>query len=234
MDAEFPLVSVIMPVFNGSAFIYNAIQSVREQDYAAIELLVINDGSADNTEEIVLNLLKQDPRIKYFWQLNQGVSSARNVGLSNMRGDFFCFLDADDVMPTHSIQARVAKFIDNPKLEFVDGIVNVFDSSLKNEIRRYKPDFTGNPISKLLILSDRCFFGPSWMIRRRAIDYHMKSGLTHGEDLLFYLELSRSDGLYDYVDTSILHYRHHAASAMRNVEGLWKGYNIIYREVYCA
>src|SRR5882724_2633969 len=109
------LVSVILPVFNGEAYLRNAIQSVIQQTHANWELLIINDGSTDRTGEIVRSFT--ETRIRYFEQFNKGVSAARNVGLTNMRGDFFCFLDVDDIFPVNSVKARCDVFARHPPVE---------------------------------------------------------------------------------------------------------------------
>src|SRR5687767_1726855 len=102
---QHPLVSIIMPAFNAEKFIEAAIQSVLDQTYSNIELIIINDGSSDRTEEKIFKFNANC--IRYFKQENKGVSAARNQGLENMRGDFFCFLDADDIYPLNSIASRM-------------------------------------------------------------------------------------------------------------------------------
>jgi teichuronic acid biosynthesis glycosyltransferase TuaG len=91
------LVSIIMPVFNAGQFIEQAVQSVLDQTYGNWELLIVNDGSTDDSLHVVQKF--NDERIFIFHQANRGVSAARNAGLANMRGEFFCFLDADDILP---------------------------------------------------------------------------------------------------------------------------------------
>ena len=88
------IVSVIMPVFNGAGSITEAIQCVLQQTWQDWELIVVNDGSSDNTEEIVLQVA--DPRVQYLAQTNQGVSAARNAGIHLAQGTYLSFLDADD------------------------------------------------------------------------------------------------------------------------------------------
>ncbi|MBK8309957.1 MAG: glycosyltransferase family 2 protein [Chitinophagaceae bacterium] len=88
-SSTIPLISVIMPAYNVSFYIADSIQSVVDQTYSNWELLIINDGSTDNTAEVVQKFT--DPRIRYFEKENGGVSSARNVGLDEMKGDFFAF-----------------------------------------------------------------------------------------------------------------------------------------------
>ena len=224
-----PIVSVILPAYNASRYLQEAITSVMDQTYSRWELIIINDGSDDDTEQIIL--ANSDPRIVYIRQDNRGVSAARNRGLELMRGDYFCFLDADDVLPSRSLEARVDHFIRNPDLAFVDGRVHVFDETLTREVRTYSPHFTGQPMRLLMNLSERCFFGPTWMIKRKRVSYKMETTLSHGEDLFFYLTLARDGGLYDYVNEPILFYRKHGRSAMRDIHGLYQGYRRIYRQL---
>lgn len=222
-----PLVSVIMPAWNAAQFIQDAINSVVSQSYSNWQLIIINDGSTDATEEIIFG--NRDPRILYVKQPNRGVSAARNTGLRMMSGDYFCFLDADDVLPSRSLEARLRMFVLNPHTEFVDGTVMVFDEKLDRRFRIYEPSFSGSPLKLLFKLSDKCFFGPTWMIRRQDQDYRMDEALTHGEDLFFYMVLCRAGGHYDYVREEILYYRRHPLSAMCNIDALYLGYKRIYR-----
>ena len=100
-------VSIIMPVYNAGKYINRAIDSVINQSFQNWELLIINDGSTDDSEHKINEY--SDKRIKYFQQINQGVSSARNQGLRHMNGGYFCFLDADDYLPSGSIESRYHK-----------------------------------------------------------------------------------------------------------------------------
>lgn len=223
------LVSIVMPAFNASEFIKEAIDSVLLQSYENWELLIIDDGSTDNTFKILEGL--EDNRIKVFRQSNKGVGAARNVGLNNMYGQYLCFLDADDVLPRDSILSRLVVFNNKPEVEFVDGWVEVFDISLKKAKRKYIPSFKGQPLSKLIELSDSCYFGLSWMIRlNKEKKYQFTEGMTHAEDLLFYISIAKS-GLYDFVHEPVLQYRTGGMSAMSNLKGLEKGYIKLFRAV---
>ena len=95
--------SVILPVYNGAKFIENAIESVFNQTYGDWEMVIVNDGSKDNTSEI-LDKYNSDSRIKIIHQENGGVSLARNNGISASSGEYFVFLDADDVWHTNHLE----------------------------------------------------------------------------------------------------------------------------------
>ena len=222
------LISIILPVFNGEAYVGDAIKSVISQTHARWELLVVNDGSTDRTKDVVHAF--SDVRIRYFEHQNKGVSASRNVGLENMRGDFFCFLDADDLLPSNSLKARFDIFRINPAVEFVDGRVEIETLSTGVLLRTYLPVYRGNPFRKLLKISSECFFGSTWMIRRRPdYPYRMNGSLTHCEDFLFFLELAQREGLYDFTTECILRCRKRSDSAMSNLTGLDKGYRQVFK-----
>jgi teichuronic acid biosynthesis glycosyltransferase TuaG len=224
MDETKPLVSVIMPAYNAGRFISQAIDSVLNQSYHNWELLIVNDGSSDNTTEIVKRY--SDKRIQFREQKNRGVSSARNSGLRQMTGSFYCFLDADDVLPPDSLSQRLTAFTDT--VYYVDGTVRIFDHSMSNVLRIYSPSFRGGPLEELIRLKSNCFFGPSWMIRKKEPLIFFDETLTHGEDLFYYIELARRGGEYSFVKNDIYHYRSHGTSAMNNLDELGKGYRKIF------
>ena len=225
------MVSIILPFYNAGKYLADSIDSILGQTYTDWELLIINDGSIDDSEKIISDF--NDSRIKYFSQKkNKGVSGARNLGLEIMSGDFFCFLDADDFMPPRSLELRYQKFQNNDNLEFVDGIIDTFSSDLKTKINTWKPSYSGNPLKELLKINDSCFFGLTWMIKKRAdITYRFPEDITHGEDLLFFIELARHGGIYDFVDEAVLHYRKGHESAMSDLSGLENGYHQVYQAI---
>ena len=216
------LVSVIMPAYNSSKYIGEAINSVIDQEHQNWELIVINDGSTDDTEEKVLQF--KDSRIKYFKQVNRGVAVARNLGLQEMSGDFFCFLDADDTYYKASLSSRLKVFNESDGICFVDGASRVYDNNTKETTRVYIPRFKGICTNKLLSLSEDCFFGQTWMVKVvEGVEYRFKDGQTHSEDITFFLSICEL-GEYSYVDDFILDYRTCHGSAMSDLKGLEKGY----------
>jgi glycosyltransferase involved in cell wall biosynthesis len=91
-----PFFSVIVPTYNRQIFLQRCIDSIRNQIFADWELLIVDDGSKDNTAALVNTYMHMDERIKYFYQTNKGVSAARNLGLQKASGQYLCFLDSDD------------------------------------------------------------------------------------------------------------------------------------------
>src|SRR5690242_10687505 len=91
-----PGVSVIIPAYNYARFLPQAIESALQQDYPEFEVLVVDDGSTDNTAEIAAVYSRADKRVRYLHQKNAGLPAARNTGIQHARFDFIGFLDADD------------------------------------------------------------------------------------------------------------------------------------------
>lgn len=217
------LVSIIMPAYNAEKYIAEAIQSVLDQEYPNFELLIINDGSTDGTEEIIQSF--SDSRIRYFKQKNKGVSAARNVGMDHISGEFFCFLDADDLFTLRGISSRINIFNNDASIAFVDGEVLVKDASMAKIIRVWKPSFFGDPLEDLVRITGKSFFGPSWMIRSRVFGkIRFNEDLTHCEDLLFYIECALNGGEYYSVNEGILIHREHQESVMFNLDALALSY----------
>ncbi|MBW4576550.1 MAG: glycosyltransferase family 2 protein [Aphanothece sp. CMT-3BRIN-NPC111] len=110
-----PLVSVIIPVYNGDRYLAEAIETVLTQTYQLIEIIVVDDGSIDNSAEIA----KGYKEVKYFYQPNQGVSVARNVGIAAAQGEFLAFLDADDIWTNDKISKQVNYLCQHPQIGYV-------------------------------------------------------------------------------------------------------------------
>ncbi len=114
-DTEQPLVSVVIPTYNREKYVGEAIQSVLNQSYKNVEVVVINDGSTDNTEQIVKEIMEKDDRVKYFYQENQGSAAARNKGIQEASGEYIAFLDSDDIYLPFAIEKMVYLFKTQPE-----------------------------------------------------------------------------------------------------------------------
>lgn len=103
-----PLVSIIVPVYNGQDFIVRCIKSLTAQSCTNIEIILVNDGSKDDTPKICEKLASQDSRIKFLSQKNKGVSAARNLGLDHATGYYICFVDADDYVEKDFVEKHLS------------------------------------------------------------------------------------------------------------------------------
>ena len=121
-----PKVSVIMPTYNRARFIAESIQSVLAQTFTDFEIIVVDDGSRDNTREVVNSF--RDSRITYIYQKNRGVSVARNTGIKAANGEYFIFLDSDDVLLKGAIEKRVKVMDRHPEVGFSYGQTYLMDA----------------------------------------------------------------------------------------------------------
>ncbi len=226
-----PLISIIMPAYNAEKYIKESMDSVLSQSFKNWELLIINDGSQDNTETIIKSY--DDKRIILVSQQNDGVSSARNRGLEIAQGKYITFLDADDTFPKDSLKSRFEYLEVNPDIDLVDGVVEVQDENLDKIIREYKPYYQGELLPELLRLNDKVFLGICYFFKSSlAKDLRFNESITHGEDLLFYIQLSNSCNIkYSYVKEKIYNYRSSNDSAMANLKGLELGYIKLLKEI---
>jgi len=223
-----------MPVFNSEEFVQDAVNSVINQKYCNWELIIVNDGSEDNSEKIIKSF--SDHRIIYKKQNNRGVSAARNLGLELMSGEYYCFLDADDYLTPTSLLNRIEYFRINPKTDFVDGKIVIYDSRLKFIEKFWRPKRVQNTLKDLVTLRGNCFFNGSWLIKRSVETDVVKfnESISHGEDLLYLMELCKTksgDYLYGFVNNEILYYRLSNSSAMQNIKGLERGYKGVFKVI---
>ena len=111
-------VSVIIPVYNTELYVKQTVESITRQTLQDIEIIIINDGSTDNSLPILMELAKCEQRIKIFSQQNQGLSEARNLGLAKASGKFIYFIDSDDILEKEALEICYKKCI-TEKLDFV-------------------------------------------------------------------------------------------------------------------
>lgn len=103
-DAITPVISLVVPIYNAEKYLRKCLESLVNQTFKNLEIICINDGSSDGSEKIVRDYMSQDPRIFFFEQENQGVSSTRNKGIQVSRGRFLLFVDSDDYISIHTCE----------------------------------------------------------------------------------------------------------------------------------
>jgi len=135
MTDKVPFVSVVIPVFNGEKYLREAIESVLSQTYGSFEVILVDDGSTDNSGEIAKSFGSQ---VRYSYQENRGQGFAMNRGIELSRGRFLSFLDDDDLWKKDKLVRQMAVFKDNPDIDMVFGQVEQFYSSELDENRRKK------------------------------------------------------------------------------------------------
>ncbi len=169
-DDEQPLVSVIIPTYNREKYIKDAVESVLNQTYKNIEVIVVDDGSTDNTQDVIKEIIEKDDRVKYIYQENQGSGSARNRGIQEANGEFIAFLDSDDAYLPYAVERIVYLFKTQPenvKLVYGDfiNIVDGKDEKIYREIVEPKPKpilfqqfLIGNPLLPTIVMVKKDVF----------------------------------------------------------------------------
>ena len=140
-----PLVSIIMPVYNMGEHLRKSVPSVLNQTYQNIELILVDDGSKDNSLEVCRELAVKDNRIKVFHQDNQGSGPARNPGITNAAGQYAYFPDADDCMVPNAIESLIEKFEKYSCDMIVFGYKMIFSDGTERKFNDYPNEvFTGS------------------------------------------------------------------------------------------
>ena len=142
------LISVIMPTYNDSKYLKHAIEDILNQTYKNFELIVVNDGSTDNTEDIVLEFVKKDSRIKYYKKKNGGTGSALNFGFTQAKGQFGTWVSSADSKTNTFLEDLVSFLIKNKDIEFVCS--SFFSKYLNKTVRAYSE--TNNSVQRHTIL----------------------------------------------------------------------------------
>lgn len=147
-----PLVSIIVPCYNYALFLPDSIGSIMNQTYQNWECIVVDDGSTDNSKELLEQLSKKDSRITLIIQKNAGPTVARNNGIKLAKGEFIHFLDADDLIEKQKLEKQVAVFIKHPDADIVYGNVKYFStenpSKLFDSLDLKSGPWMKNPVGK--------------------------------------------------------------------------------------
>ena len=155
-------VSVVIPAYNSSATIKASLESAIAQSYPVYEIIVVNDGSKDNTEEVIKEVMNENPDadIHYVYKKNGGPSVTRNFGIQIATGDVIAFLDSDDLWLEDKIERQVDVFVNSPEICLVGGLYK-------------KGDLSGDVFREItfeeLLLSNR-FFTSATVVRRSVFN----------------------------------------------------------------
>ena len=213
-------VSVIIPSFNSGEFLDEAIQSVAGQTYKNLEIIVVNDGSSDNTEEIVRRWQKQDSRIRYIeHRFNKGLAAARNTGIKNSYGEYIAFLDADDVWIPTKLEVQIHA-IEKEKVQGAFSNWWIWDNFSGSK----KLAFFENPLrgSKDIInsLVKKNFGNSSTFVTKKEIFNQIgffDETLKASEDYDFWLRLFFNNIKIAWINEPLVFYRQHNSQMSLNI-----------------
>lgn len=210
-------VSVVIPVYNGSRFLPEALYSVRCQDYAPLEVIVVDDGSTDDTPDAIASLAA-DPanRIRTLRTENRGPAAARNAGIAHARGTVIAFLDVDDLWPNGKLARQMARLARTPSLDIVHGLVDfrILPGAAPSMARfrhLVEPVVAANLGAGL--------FRKEILARVGGFDENM----IHGEDVDLFLRAIEAEASIAVMNTVTLVYRLHDRNMMVDAVAAYRG-----------
>ena len=221
--------SVIVPVYNTAEYLEKCISSILNSSYQNLEIICINDGSTDDSEKVLNNLVQKDSRIKVVHTQNGGVSKARNLGLSMAQGEFVSFVDSDDWIESEYYTALLSEYTPDRQLWICEYYLNYEGEQREREIDIKSGVFSRQQALSMLYSQDY-FKGFLWnkiflnsLIRRNKLDFDESIGYC--EDLLFVTKYMLICESVYYMITPFYHFRIRSGSATQsaNYHNTWSG-----------
>jgi glycosyltransferase involved in cell wall biosynthesis len=202
---QFPRVSVIVPVYNGAATIERALKSVFEQTFDDFEIVVVDDGSTDDTLSV---LARFADRIRIVRQPNRGLPGARNAGVATSRGDLLALIDHDDEWLPQKLELTVSALLDNPTVALVySDMIVVNEAGEESRRSPIKPDTAHAPTMDEMLTRIWPITPSTVVMRRAAFDRAggFCESLISAEDIHFWL-LMREQGDFVYIPDKLVRF----------------------------
>jgi len=235
-------ISIIVPVYNVENYLERCVESIIKQTYTNFELLLINDGSTDQSGELCDQLVSKNGNIKVFHLKNAGVSNARNVGIQNSTGEWITFVDSDDFITNDYLETLISAVDGDDSIGFSIARLHHIKNGQITEL----PVFSGKEekwsteqtMRELLTTSKTSFFPVAKLFRREIIsDFTFNTDYHLAEDALFLTEvLLKTKCTSIFIDKPIYYYDHRQGSATTSVNthvfDTIEVYKIIVSEVF--
>lgn len=230
-----PLVSVVMPSYNCEKYIGEAIESVLNQTYKNWELIIIEDGSADNSLEIIQNY--RDKRIKLLCnELNRGIADATNRGIKESAGRYVALLDDDDIAEKNRLELQVNYLENHAEIDILGGRTTFINES--GEVIDYSGVPRNNPkyIRAVLLFNCMDFLNGTAMIRKEFVEkhhLHYENGCYGMQDYKFYIESSKVGNISSINRFLLKHRLHNGNETDRNFRIFGKERQQTYARFQC-
>ncbi len=219
-------ISAVIPAYNSAAFIAEAIDSIRQQTHPVDEIIVVDDGSTDNTEAVVRSTA---PEASYIHQQNQGPSAARNRGIAAASGNWIAFLDADDQWTTDKIARQIAALANEPSLRLIAGDMAETDQNgklliasvlAKHHLLKRFQALAGKALpNALATLVEKNFIPTGTVLVRRDVLIEagcFNPGIRFGEDLELWAKIACHHPMTCLPEV-LMQRRQHGANATQNI-----------------
>ena len=212
-----PKVSIIIPTYNRAKLLSRAIKSVLDQTFKDFELIIVDDGSTDNTRQAVERFQKRDSRIKYIWQENSGAPARpKNTGIKNAKGNYIAFLDDDDEWLSEKLEKQLELFEGlESDLGFVGCNILVINESNKKIWREYKiPRYSSQIFFEELLEGNFILTSSSIMIKKEVLDKIglFDENLKFGDDWDLWLRISKKYRFAFVPDFLVKYYIHQGST----------------------
>lgn len=232
-------ISVIIPAYNVENYIGECIESILCQNYPYLEIVIVNDGSTDNTEEVCRNYEKSDSRIVVINQVNKGVSAARNMGMQKCHGEWIMFVDADDwidhdtikysikIMETNKTDMIAFPLVDTGKQQGLNGTIKEFNvTDHRSEMLGYcivSPQewpnlFSEEMVTNMNLNGPVAKFYKTEIIKKNNLSFNEKLSIAEDQD--FNLQYVSNIQSITYINNPIYHVRIRRNSASRTFDGI--------------
>ena len=201
------LISCIVPVFNGEPYLGETLDSILAQTYQPLEIIVADDGSTDRTAEVVAGYRG---RVSYLRQDNAGPSAARNLGLGAARGEFFAFLDADDLWHAEKLQRQMACFEARRDLDLcITHLQNFWIPELAEEAERYQNHALAKPLPGYVL--------ETLLVKRSAFERigMFDPALQHADKTAWFLRAQAQGCVIELLTDVLVQRRIHQANRSR-------------------
>lgn len=202
------LVSIVIPAYNAEKYISDCIESVIGNTYSNIEVIIVNDGSFDSTEEIILGY---KDRVKVLSIINSGANVARKIGLEYSSGDYVMFLDADDLLSSVAIELLVNAFDSDSEIDVVIGQSKSFGEGRKVQTN-FKSGLLENPIKNYMNGELPYTLWPSLYRRKLIQQLKFVDDIKVGEDYVFNASAFLKSNFVFVIDEIVHNYRRHSES----------------------
>lgn len=205
------MISVIIPVYNVQAYLDSCVISVVQQSYVDLEIILVDDGSTDNSGEMCDSWEKRDSRIKVIHQTNGGLSAARNTGLEFSKGDYITFVDSDDWIDKEMYANLVELLQHNPCIDIaccgIEQFADWDSKKTKPFLTRYDKDFTSLEYAKLVLKHKIDNAVCNKLFKRSLLEkIRFKYGKIN-EDILFIFDVLKSTRQISYISNPFYKYR---------------------------
>ena len=209
-----PKISVIVPVYNAEHTIIETLDSIRNQTFTDFEVIIINDGSTDNSLTLLKDYISSDQRFQLIIQNNAGVSVARNTGLDNVKGEWVCFIDSDDLISANYL-ASLANKISSDIEQIQISEINIWGCEDKTI---YVERFVENEVLKYVLKHPYMVYVWGKLYRTKILKewgIEFNHELVIGEDFLFNIQYSKFVNKLSFTDSGAYFYRAQQSSLSR-------------------